>query len=47
VRRWATISAEPAGYRGPAGKDLAGRTAVIVAVVLAIAALLLGLWLVR
>jgi predicted PurR-regulated permease PerM len=37
----------PAGYRGPAGKDLAGRTAVVVAVVLAVAALLLGLWLVR
>jgi predicted PurR-regulated permease PerM len=35
------------GYRGPAGKALAGRTAVVVAVILAIAALLLGLWLVR
>src|SRR5215207_4650967 len=34
-------------YRGAAARDLAWRTAVIVAVVLAVAALLLGLWLVR
>jgi predicted PurR-regulated permease PerM len=37
----------PRGYRGSAGRDLAGSTAVVVVVVLAIAALLLGLWLVR
>jgi predicted PurR-regulated permease PerM len=36
-----------AAYRDAPAKDLAGRTAVVVAVVLAIAALLLGLWLVR
>jgi predicted PurR-regulated permease PerM len=43
----ARTTSPPAGYRGAAGKDLAGRTAVVVAVVLVIAALLLGLWLVR
>ena len=43
----ARTGSAPAGYRGTAGTDLAGRTAIVVAVVLAVAALLLGLWLVR